>query len=86
MSDMVEVGGGNLTEKATYSWRICSELQCGETIVLCRMLQKHFYGVTGTCLALLHTEGSALRHTGRNGYQRQHPLLELAEVEMVVSW
>lgn len=52
--------------KATYSWRICSELQRGEfspghyrTRLWC-----HF----GTCMALLYTEESALRHTGRYSY------------------
>lgn len=72
--------------KATYSWRICSELQRGETKFSAGHYRTRLWCHFGTCMALLHTEESALRHTGRYSYQRQPHLSGFAEEEMVVRW
>lgn len=43
---------------------------------------EHLHGVTGTCLALVHTEGSALQHSGRKSNPGQRPPAEFARVEV----
>lgn len=56
VSDMVASQWRDLTQKATYSWSNCSELERAETSGLCRMVQNTLHCVTGTCLARVHTE------------------------------
>lgn len=82
---MVKVSGG-YHRKATYSWRICSELQHVETKFSAGRYRTLLWCHFGTCMALLCTEESALWHTGQYRYQRQRHLLGVAKEEIVTSW